>query len=194
MINTEKYWEDKYQNQKTGWDMGEVSPPLKAYFDQLEDKTIDIFFPGAGNAYEAEYLFNLGFNNIYVADISKIPLTNFSNRIPDFSKNQLLHKNFFDVQKRFDLIIEQTFFCALPPKLRPDYAQKMQQLLKPKAKLVGVLFDFPLDSDEPPFGGNKTEYLSYFEDYFEINVLDRCYNSHPKRDGKELFFNLKNKN
>lgn len=193
MINTEQYWNDKYQNQKTGWDMGMVSPPLKAYFDQLQDKTVDILIPGAGNAYEAEYLFCHGFKNIYVADISEVPLKNLSGRIPDFPQNQLLHENFFDIQKRYDLIIEQTFFCALPPQLRPKYAQKMHQLLKPNAKLVGLMFDFPLDSDEPPFGGSKMEYLSYFKDYFEINVFERCYNSHPKRVGKELFINLKNK-
>lgn len=193
MINTEQYWNDKYQNQKTGWDMGMVSPPLKAYFDQLQDKTVDILIPGAGNAYEAEYLFCHGFKNIYVADISEVPLKNLRGRIPDFPQNQLLHENFFDIQKRYDLIIEQTFFCALPPQLRPKYAQKMHQLLKPNAKLVGLMFDFPLDSDEPPFGGSKMEYLSYFKDYFEINVFERCYNSHPKRVGKELFINLKNK-
>lgn len=193
MINTEKYWKHKYQSQKTGWDMGKISPPLKSYFDQLDNKALDILIPGAGNAYEAEYLFKLGFNNVYVADISEIPLNNLIQRIPDFPKNHMLHKNFFDIQQQFDLIIEQTFFCALPPELRPKYAQKMHQLLKPGAKLVGVMFDFPLDSDEPPFGGSKTEYLTYFSGYFESISLERCYNSHPKRAGKELFINLKNK-
>jgi len=55
------YWENRYQNQQTGWDIGEISSPLKAYIDQLEDKSIKILIPGAGNAYEAEYLFLNGF-------------------------------------------------------------------------------------------------------------------------------------
>ena len=44
------YWETRWQNNETGWDIGYVSPPLKRYFDDLPDKSIKIFIPGAGNA------------------------------------------------------------------------------------------------------------------------------------------------
>ena len=40
MINlSESFWENKYKKNKIGWDLGEVSPPLKTYFDQLINKT-----------------------------------------------------------------------------------------------------------------------------------------------------------
>lgn len=188
MNDTSTYWENRYQNEDTGWDMKTVSPPLQSYIDQLKNKDQKILIPGAGNAYEAEYLFNNGFKNVYVADIAKTPLRNLKSRIPDFPDNQLLNINFFDIDDSFDLIIEQTFFCALPPKLRPEYAEKMHQLLKPKAKLAGLFFDFPLTDDGPPFGGNIEEYKTYFEDLFKFEILERCYNSYPKRQSKELFF------
>ena len=41
-INTPNYWEDRYDANLTGWDMGKVSPPLKDYFDQLKDKSLKI--------------------------------------------------------------------------------------------------------------------------------------------------------
>jgi len=53
----ELFWSSKYQEGQTGWDMGEVSPPIKAYIDQLTNKDLSILIPGAGNAYEAAYLF-----------------------------------------------------------------------------------------------------------------------------------------
>lgn len=187
----EKYWEDRYLNDETGWDMSGVSTPLKAYINQLKNKTQNILIPGAGNGYEAEYLINRGFKNVYVLDIARTPLNNLKKRIPSFPEKQLLHLDFFNVQMKFDLILEQTFFCALAPQLRTEYATKMYQLLKPHGQLAGLFFDFPLTENGPPYGGNKDEYLTYFTPLFEIKTFERCYNSHPKRKGKELFFNFK---
>lgn len=184
------FWNKKYKDNKIGWDLGAISPPLKAYFDQLENKELKILIPGGGYSYEAEYLFNIGFKNIFVVDVSTIALKNIKNRIPSFPESQLLHANFFDIEDTFDLVIEQTFFCALNPELRPKHASKMHSVLKPKGKLVGLLFDAILNDDHPPFGGNKKEYLSYFEPYFQINIIEPCYNSYHNRQGMELFINL----
>ncbi|WP_439131202.1 methyltransferase domain-containing protein [Polaribacter sp.] len=187
---SENFWTNKYETNKIGWDLGEVSPPLKAYFDQLKNKDLKILIPGGGNSYEAEYLFNNGFKNVYVIDIAKQPLQNIKLRVPDFPEAQLIHANFFDLNQEFDLIIEQTFFCAINQELRPKYAAKMNAILKPKGKLVGVLFDAVLNEDHPPFGGNKEEYLNYFQPYFKNIQMIPCYNSFQNRKGMELFVKI----
>jgi len=187
----ENYWTNRYHNELTGWDIGYPSTPIKTYIDQLENKDLKILIPGAGNAYEAEYLFQNGFKKTHVLDISKEPLTAFAKRNPDFPKDQLLHGNFFEHEDQYDLIFEQTFFCSFPPtkENRTTYVKKMHQLLKPNAKLVGLLFDVPLTGDmvKRPFGGTIEEYRNLFESLFEIKVLERCYNSIKPRAGKELF-------
>jgi len=192
-LDAANYWDNRYQTQDTGWDLGEISPPLKNYIDDLEDKSLQILLPGAGNAYEAEYLFNNGFKNVFVLDISETAIRNFENRCPWFPKNQLLHQDFFDLEMRFDLVIEQTFFCALPPDLRSEFAIQMEKILDSGKQLIGLLFDFPLTEKGPPYGGNKAEYSSYFEPYFEINHMDTAKDSHTTRKGKELFIKLKRK-
>lgn len=106
----EKYWNNRYTSNNFSWDLGTVSPPLKAYIDQLTDKTIKILVPGAGNAYEVQYLFEKGFTNVFLLDFAKHPLLNFKNRFPGFPEENLLHQNFFDATGHYDLIIEQTFF------------------------------------------------------------------------------------
>ena len=190
---SEDFWENKYNTNKIGWDLGEVSPPLKAYFDQLEDKELKILIPGGGNSYEAEYLFNKGFKNVYVVDLAKSALENIKKRVPSFPESQLILGNFFELKDEFDLIIEQTFFCAINPNLRKDYAKKMKDLLHKKGKLVGLLFNAKLNDDHPPFGGNKEEYLTYFKPYFELETFENCYNSYHNRDEMELFIKfLKN--
>lgn len=183
----ESFWTERYKSGQTGWDIGYVSTPIKEYIDQLKDKSLKILIPGAGNAYEAEYLFKEGFTNVTVIDISPIPLQKLQERIPKEFHHNLVQINFFDFNGQFDLILEQTFFCAINPALRQEYAAKMLTLLKPGGKLAGVLFNVPLFSDRPPFGGNKEEYVKYFKDSFQIRYFDECYNSIPPRDGAELF-------
>jgi len=187
MLLDEKFWDSRYQSDTIGWDIGRISTPLKEYFDQLKDKEIKILIPGGGNSYEAEYLHNNGFTNVFVIDLSKTALENLQKRIPSFPKEHLIHSNFFELQDTFDLIIEQTLFCALNPELRPQYAIKMNELLHAKGKLVGLLFSVPLYNDRPPFGGNKEEYIPYFKPYFNLEIIEPCYNSVSERINQELF-------
>jgi methyl halide transferase len=189
---TENYWTNRYKIESTGWDLGVPSLPLKTYIDQLTDKSTRILIPGAGNAYEAEYLYELGFKNVFVMDISKIPLDNFKKRNPDFLANQLIETDFFEHQGSYDLILEQTFFCSFEPtqENRKKYGQKMAELLNPNGKLVGLWFDIPLvknNFDKRPFGGNKTEYLTYLEPFFDCKTFKTCYNSIKPRENQELF-------
>jgi thiopurine S-methyltransferase len=186
----EEFWSKRYIENQTQWDIGYVSTPLKTYFDQLEDRELRILIPGGGNGYEAEYLFLNGFENVFLLDISEEPLRRFSRRNPGFPTAQLIHEDFFQHDGKYDLVIEQTFFCALDPALRPAYAEKMHEILKEKAKLVGVLFEDELFEDHPPFGGFRDEYITYFEKYFNLKVFETCYNSIPPRQNRELFINL----
>lgn len=187
----ENYWENRYQNQDTGWDLGNISTPLKAYFDQITNKNQSILIPGCGRAYEAEYLFKLGFTNIFPSDISETAKADFLKRVPGFPRENWISQDFFEINQHFDLIIEQTFFCALDPKLRDQYAKKMYELLNPGGKLVGLLFTAVPNPEGPPFGGNLDEYLLLFGKYFENISLTNCYNSIPPRQGRELFMIIK---
>jgi SAM-dependent methyltransferase len=182
------YWEERYQNNETGWDVGEIATPLKEYIDQLTDKSAKILIPGAGNSYELEYLVSQGFTNVFVLDYAQSPLDNIQKRISTFPKDHLICADFFEHHDTYDLILEQTFFCALDPSLRKDYVQKMHSLLKPNGKIAGLLFQFPLTEVGPPFGGSKVEYVALFEKYFTFKTLETAFNSIKPRLEKELFF------
>ncbi|WP_186756363.1 class I SAM-dependent methyltransferase [Echinicola salinicaeni] len=184
----ENYWTSRYHLNQTGWDVGEATNPIKQYLDQIANKDVKILIPGAGNAYEAAYAYKKGFKNVHVLDISSLPLEKFAASHPDFPSGQLLHENFFEHKGQYDLIIEQTFFCALNPSLRKNYAIKMAQLLKPKGELRGVLFNVDFGKSGPPFGGDKGEYQKCFEPELRVLKMEKCYNSIKERAGAELFF------
>ena len=188
----EDYWSERYQEGQTGWDIGYASPQL-IDFATTFPKDARILIPGAGNAYEAEALWKMGYVNVYVADLTTEPLQALQNRVPDFPSSQLIHNNFFEVEDQFDLILEQTFFCALDPSLRSDYASHMFKILAPGGKLGGLLFNFPLMETGPPFGGSEAEYRALFEQKFTLLNLHTSTQSIEPRNGKEFFFELEKK-
>ena len=186
LLNPE-YWNTRYLDQETGWDIGYPSTPIAAYIDQLENPHLNILIPGSGNGYEAEYIWESGFDHINVLDYSADALAGFRKRVPGFPEDQIHEGDFFAHEGSYDLIIEQTFFCAIDKNLRPAYVEKMRSLLKPGGKLVGLLFNDPLFEDHPPFGGSPLEYLGHFQPHFDELYMKPCYNSIEARVGRELF-------
>jgi SAM-dependent methyltransferase len=189
------YWRERYATGRDGWDAHAITPPLQAYFDQLAvGQQPRILIPGAGRAYEAEYLHQAGFEQVFVADIAPEALQALADRVPDFPKEHLLLEDFFALSNvpPYDLIVEQTFFCALDPALRPAYAQQCARLLRAGGTLMGLLFDTDFGPvTEPPFGGSKEEYRAYFAPYFEFRHFETATNSLKPRQGRELFMCLK---
>ncbi|MBD2770343.1 methyltransferase domain-containing protein [Hymenobacter sp. BT664] len=189
------YWQARYATGRDGWDAQAITPPLRAYFDQLAvEPQPRILIPGAGRAYEAEYLHQLGFQQVFVADLAPEPLQALAARVPDFPREHLLLADFFALPAAppYDLIVEQTFFCALNPQLRPAYAQQCAALLRPGGTLMGLLFDTDFGpGPEPPFGGTKEEYRAYFAPYFTFRHFEAATNSLRPRQGRELFICLK---
>lgn len=188
-----EFWTNRYDTDNTGWDVGEITTPLKEYIDQLTNKNLKILIPGGGNSYEAAYLFKHGFKNVFVIDLVQKPLDSLVKKILNFPKKQLIQGDFFNLTDKFDLIIEQTFFCALNPNLRANYVRKMSDILTENGKIVGLLFQFPLTKEGPPFGGSKQEYIDRFSPFFNMEILKTAYNSIKPRKEKELFIIFKKK-
>jgi thiopurine S-methyltransferase len=182
------YWNNRYLENTTGWDIGYANPVLLDYV-RTHPKNSRILFPGAGSAYEVEELWKEGYSNVHALDMAPEIKSRFLARNPEFPESQYLLGNFFDVQPHFDVIIEQTFFCALDPSLRPNYVQQMHHLMNRNGKLAGLLFNFD-KAEGPPFGGSKEEYMGLFKPNFEIMYMEVCENSIPPRQGNEFFFEM----
>ncbi|NPA44566.1 MAG: methyltransferase [Chlorobi bacterium] len=188
MVINKEYWENLYKNKTLGWDIGYVSPPLKAYFDQLKNKEIKILIPGAGNGYEANYLINKGFLNTYYLDYSENAIKSFTENFPNFPKENIIKEDFFKHNKKYDLIIELAFFTSIEPENREELAKKMYNLLNQKGKYVGLFFNHEFKLNKPPFGAMKETYLELIKDLFSVKIMEISYNSIKPREDRELFF------
>ncbi len=186
----DKYWQNRWESDNTPWDIGYASPAIINHMKVHVDKDARILIPGCGNAYEAEALMKLGYNNVHIIDLSSTAIDSFRERVPSFPKDHIHCGDFFQIEDQFDMVVEQTFFCALNPTMRLDYAKKMSEILVDNGRLIGLLFNIPLNTDKPPFGGNKEDYETIFAPYFNIIEMDITPNSIKPRAGKELFICL----
>ena len=184
------YWDNQYLSDQIGWDLGRISPPIKDYIDTIDQKDARILIPGCGNTYEAVYLLEQGFTNITVIDIAPTLIKNLKIQFAENENITVILGDFFEHNGCYDYIIEQTFFCALPPAMRQKYVWKMQQLLVNHGKLFGLLFNREFEVS-PPFGGNLLAYKHLFDHAFLINSIATATNSIPARAHTELFFEFK---
>lgn len=192
--NRKEFWEERWQSQQTGWDIGYPSPAIVSFVKENFEPSSSILIPGCGNAYEAEYLSDKGFKNITLIDIAPKAVAILKEKFPKFSSIEIYNEDFFDFSKsNFDLVIEQTFFCAIPPSMRVNYAKKMMEILKENGEVVGLLFNREFEHEGPPFGGTAEEYVEIFSPYFDILKMEICKNSIPPRQGNELWIHLRKK-
>lgn len=190
------FWNIRYQNNQTGWDLGEISNPIKKWFDNQENKKINILIPGAGKGHEVKYGFENGFGNIFYMDFSSRAADLFKEICPGFPKDQILIGDFFSLKKPlfFDVIIEQTFFCAIDPVLRPNYVEKTNEILKENGKIIGLLFNREFDTNGPPFGGTEKEYRGLFNSKFNFKKFENSLLSSLPRKEYEFWIELIKKN
>ena len=188
---TADYWSQRYQDNNAPWDVGHVSRPLRHIIDNLTDKDLRILIPGGGSGHELVYLHEKGFTNAVLLDWSAAVIERVRKVHPELPPSATVTEDFFTHEGEYDVILEQTFYCALPPDLRDDYVRQMYNLLAPGGQLTGVLFTFPLTDKGPPFGGNMATYHERFSQYFEIDTLEASEFSEPERAGKEAFFILR---
>ncbi len=183
------YWDQRYQQGDTPWNMGQVSPPIQHYVDQIPNKELLILIPGAGHAHEAIYLHQQGFSNVYVCDWADTAFDWLRHQAPNFPSQHMLVQNFFDLDTKVDLILEQTFFCAIAPSLRPQYVSKTASILNQNGKLAGLFWNHQFPSG-PPFGGDLEEYQQLFSPYFNLLQQEVSPYSITPRAGRELFLEL----
>ena len=190
-MSTDKYWDQRYLEENTPWDLLALSPPIKSILDLLDDPDKKILIPGAGRGYEAGYAYELGYKHTHYADISQTAAKEFSRLFPEFPKDQILTDDFFKLEGKYDLIIEQTFFCSMDPSMRKDYVKKCYELLNEGGYIKGLLFASEFEREGPPFGGNMDQYRKLFSALFAIERLEMCKTSVLPRLGNELIFSFK---
>ncbi|MBT6718012.1 MAG: methyltransferase domain-containing protein [Nitrospina sp.] len=181
-------WQRHYDEGDLGWDLGQVAPPFVTLFESnliVPGKTL---VPGCGRGHEVVYLAENGFD-VTAVDYSVGAVNHLKAVVEKRQLNtRILHMNFFELDPAYneiyDLLIEQTFFCAISPEQRPMYVATVARALKKGGMLAGLFYHTGQEGG-PPFNTTQDDIVKSFSDSFEIRELAQAKNSAEQRKDKE---------
>lgn len=196
-VREPQFWEIRYKNKDTGWDLGAAAPPLAEFFTKNNSSRppARVLVPGCGRGHDALFLAKLGFDVVAV-DFTNQALAALRHLrrnlwIPP-EKCKTARADVLHLPARFhasfDLIVEETCFCAIDPTLRDLYVAMARDVLVPGGRIVALLYPFREGTEGPPFPMTEREVESRFGRDFEIEHCEIPGNSVEKRRGEERLF------
>jgi len=192
-VSSAHFWNQCYTDNNTGWDLGGVTPVFKDWANNLKKKS-KIIVPGAGNGYDPLYFASLG-HDVLAVDFSNLAINRIQNEADKNNiKIKTLNCDFFKLdnsfKKKFDYIVEYTFFCAIEPNKRVEYINIAHKLLKDSGLLVGLFL--PLNKDladgGPPFAVSVDEIKGSFSKKFKLmNCFNHPLSIKPRKNNEQYF-------
>lgn len=190
-VETAEFWEEKYIKDQTPWDLGQPNP---VFIQTLKDNEFlqpcKILIPGCGRGYDAVAAARLGYD-VTGLDFSPKAIS-FANELSkkENQKINFLVKDIFEMEDSFndsfDAVYDYTFFCAINPDKRNQYANKIHNLLKDNGKFVAVLFPVEKRDGGPPFSVDLLESYKLFSQKFQLCFSSKIINSIQPRKGREI--------
>jgi SAM-dependent methyltransferase len=198
-ITRPDYWSERYDTDQAPWDMHGETAVFRALRERQEmplepqsrGRATRLWVPGCGYGYDALAFARAGYD-VAAVDFSDRPLQvlareaqNENLRVECVQADVfVLPSSFFGT---FDIALEYTCYCAIPPERREEYAQVIANTLVPGGWLIGLFFPTDGRPGGPPFAVEAGEITSVCG---RAGLeLQRSYipaESHPARLGKEI--------
>jgi SAM-dependent methyltransferase len=192
-------WNEKYKAGDTPWDL---SGPTPEFTRLLDEKKLPpkgkVLVPGGGRGHDAIQFAKRG----YDVDLVDWAPDAVQAALEAASREKAVvyayTRNFFDLsavgyhQETYDILLEYTFFCAIPVEDRPRYVKAAAALLRKGGVLVGLFFPTSSDKPGPPFLVSQTEIEKLFSPYFDVKIEKPAASVKP-REGREFLGIFKRK-
>ena len=161
-----EFWDVRYAAGETPWDFHGVPAALKAFLKTSQVGSVLI--PGCGAGYEVRAFHEAGWK-VTAIDFSPVAMAQAKTQLGVLA-SRVVQGDFFMHDfgsRRFDVIYERTFLCALPPDLWPAYINRMTQLLRAGGKLAGI-FLYGEQAEPPPYPLNPEKARELFKEKFSL--------------------------
>jgi ubiquinone/menaquinone biosynthesis C-methylase UbiE len=188
-IANPEYWENRYQEGTTRWDLGRAAPPLQSFLNSTQAPPAGkIAVLGCGRGYDAMLFAEHGFEVIgfdfaksAIADATVLAQTCGSSA-------KFMQRDIFELpaefSDEFDYVLEHTCFCAIDPSQRSAYVKLVRDILRSQGEIIGLFWAHTRPGG-PPFGTTTEEIQQLFAPDFNILSLELVTNSIPERQGDE---------
>ncbi|WOL04461.1 putative thiol methyltransferase 2 isoform X1 [Canna indica] len=155
-------WEKCWEEGLTPWDLGQTTPAVSGLVQSGSLPKGRVLIPGCGHGYDVvamagpdRYVVGLDISTSATEKAKAL-----SSSLPNANQFTFVAGNFFTWQptEKFDLIFDYTFFCAIDPCLRPAWAEKIKDLLKPEGELITLIMLVSDQEGGPPFNTTVADY------------------------------------
>lgn len=173
-----------------GFDKLIHSPILQRYNNENKIPNGLALVPGCGRGYDVTYLASEE-RKVVGLELSSSAIDAAEGRLSQLVKEDgflykdqcdFRHQNFFDLNKYsdqpkelYDFVYDFTFFCALDPSIRSNWANQMANVIKPGGLLMTVIFPIIDKVGGPPFGVSLDAYQNVLEpagfECLELEIL-----------------------
>jgi methyl halide transferase len=185
-----EFWEARWREGQTGWDLGQPSPPFEALLDRQDaPRPGRVAVVGCGRGHDALLFARLGFEAV---GFDFAPTAVAAARALAAEQGVAARfevADFFELPRewagQFDYVLENSFFTAIAPARRAAYAAVVAALLRPGGELIGLFRDHDRP-DGPPHGTSEAELRSLLAGAFEVVAVGPAPRAHERRQGEEL--------
>lgn len=181
-------WNGRYEEGKTGWDLGGAPPVLLRTIPRFttrpgaDDRTapLRVLVPGCGRGHDAVAWARAG---AVTTGIDFAPLAIEAARAVAESAGVAVNYVQADVfslpptlHGAFDLVWEQTCFCAIPREMRRAYAASMTTALAPGGVLLGLFWNHGREGG-PPFDVALEHVREAFDGLMVVDEVSEVHDS-----------------
>ena len=200
---TSQYWQGRFRDHDTPWELGRPSVVLLEAFEELDRlgaplSGMRVLSPGSGRGSDALELARRGAEVIAV-DWSDIAVNDLKQKsttlVPSQGRIDINLGDFFQLAPReVDYVAEHTFFCAIDPSSRRRYIERLAEWIKPGGYLVGNFFvlsehaaaalpslSLTQSGKGPPFATTEKELDALLSPFFEKVALRQASAQEPDR-------------
>ena len=185
-----EFWLERWERAETGFHEGVVNAYLMQYWHELHlARGSRVFVPLCGKSVDMQWLMQQG-HPVAGVELSEIaaqaffsengytPAISTRDKFRQYEANniRILCGDFFDL-KRDDVagvsaVYDRASMVALPPEMRPGYAQHLLNILPPKTQILLITFDYPqAEMPGPPFALAAAEVETLFSEKADIKLL-----------------------
>lgn len=171
-VNSPAKWEQDYQQGTAGWDMGTPTPVFRRLLAERKFPPGRMLIPGAGRGHDAREFARHGFQVVAV-DFAHNAAEAMQEAMTPESAHEILEQDFFQLPSAldgtFDYVLEYTCYCAIDPRRRIEYVDKIARFLKMGGTCIALAFPIqdaahPFDpKNGPPFIVNADELVQRLE-------------------------------
>lgn len=189
-------WNDRYVTGDTPWDMRQPSPPLVALLRSGKLPAGRVLIPGCGSGYEVALLADAGFD-VIGADYAESAIAAARQASPSAAERlrcvDLLASDVAERIGTYDWAYDQTFFCAIEPRRRDDYAAAMARLIRVGGELIALSMRAMDPKSGPPYDSTPQDYVDLMSrhGFAETERRTLTDESHPARRGRETLVRLR---